>query len=326
MSALLAIVALIVGLAVLIAGADMLVRGAAQLARVMGLSAFAVGVTVVAFGTSAPELFASIGAALSGVPDLAVGNVVGSNIANILLILGVGAIMVPIGVHRRVRMTELPIMLAITAGATLLMIDHVITRVEGGLLAIGLLGYVLFIIKAHRVDIEHEGDDAIAHPKSIKMDLLLIGLGIAGLGLGAKGLVWGASELAIMVGVPAGVVGTTIVAFGTSLPELAATVRAAMSKESDMAVGNVVGSNIFNLLSVLGITALIQPLTTPSEMSLDIWMMLAVSTFLVILVLFRPALGRFLGTLFVLGYVAYIVLSFVRPDAVSGPLSGPITG
>lgn len=317
MSALLAILALIVGLAVLIAGADMLVRGAAQLARVMGLSAFAVGVTVVAFGTSAPELFASIGAAVSGVPDLAVGNVVGSNIANILLILGVGAIMAPIAVHRRVRIIELPIMLAITAGATILMIDHVITRVEGGLLAIGLLGYVFFIIKAHRVDIEHEGDDAIAHPKSLMMDLLLIGLGIVGLGLGAKGLVWGASELAVMVGVPAGVVGTTIVAFGTSLPELAATVRAAMSKESDMAVGNVVGSNIFNLLSVLGITSLIHPLAMPATIDVHIWTMLVVSIALVVLVAFRPAMGRLIGIVFVMVYVGYIITSFVRPDIVS---------
>lgn len=319
MSVLIAIVLLIIGLVVLIAGADMLVRGAAQLARVMGLSAFAIGVTVVAFGTSAPELFASIGAALQNVPDLAVGNVVGSNIANILLILGVGSIMVPIGVHRRVRRIELPIMLAITLGASMLMIDHMITRVEGAILFTGLLCYVLFIVKAHRVDIEHEGDEVVTHPKSVWVDMLLILGGIVGLGLGAKALVYGASHLALEVGVPAGVVGTTIIAFGTSLPELAATVRAAMSKESDMAVGNVVGSNIFNLLSVLGITSLVRPLTMPIDMDIHIWTMLGVSTFLVVLALIRPAMGRKIGILFVGVYLVYILASFLLPEIVSAP-------
>ena len=310
MSIVLAMVSLAVGLVVLIAGADMLVRGAAQLARVMGLSAFAIGVTVVAFGTSAPELFASLGAAVSGVPDLAVGNVVGSNIANILLILGVGAIMVPIAVHRRVRLVELPIMLGITITAAILMMDHQITRVEGAILFAGLIGYVVLIVKAHRVDIEHEGDEVAAHPKSIKIDLLMVLGGVIGLGLGAKALVYGASTLAELAGVGAGVVGTTIVAFGTSLPELAATVRAAMSKESDMAVGNVVGSNIFNLLSVLGITAMVSPLSMPESMDIHIWTMLGVSVFLVVLVLFRPALGRLIGVVFVAGYLVYMLASF----------------
>jgi len=310
MSIVLAMISLVVGLVVLIAGADMLVRGAAQLARVMGLSAFAIGVTVVAFGTSAPELFASLGAAVSGVPDLAVGNVVGSNIANILLILGVGAIMVPIGVHRRVRLIELPIMLGITIAAAILMMDHQITRVEGAILFAGLIGYVIFIVKAHRVDIEHEGDEAITHPKSIRMDILMVLGGVIGLGLGAKGLVYGASTLAELAGVGAGVVGTTIVAFGTSLPELAATVRAAMSKESDMAVGNVVGSNVFNLLSVLGITSMVSPLSMPGSMDIHIWTMLAVSVFLVVMVLFRPALGRLIGVVFVGGYLFYMLASF----------------
>jgi cation:H+ antiporter len=310
MSIVLAMMSLVVGLVVLIAGADMLVRGAAQLARVMGLSAFAIGVTVVAFGTSAPELFASLGAAVSGVPDLAVGNVVGSNIANILLILGVGAIMVPIAVHRRVRLIELPIMLGITIAAAILMMDHQITRVEGAILFTGLIGYVIFIVKAHRVDIEHEGDETITHPKSIRMDILMVLGGVIGLGLGAKGLVYGASTLAELAGVGAGVVGTTIVAFGTSLPELAATVRAAMSKESDMAVGNVVGSNVFNLLSVLGITSMVSPLSMPESMDIHIWTMLAVSVFFVVMVLFRPAMGRLIGVVFVGGYLFYMLASF----------------
>jgi len=321
---LIALVVLVVGLAVLIGSADMLVRGSAQMARVMGLSTFAIGVTVVAFGTSAPELFASIGAALQGVPDLAVGNVVGSNIANILLILGVGAIMVPIGVHQRVRNIELPIMLAISIGAALLMFDHRISRVEGLILVAGLISYVIFIVKSHRVEIEHEGDEVVTHPKSMYVDVLMILGGIVGLGLGAKGLVWGAGELAMMIGVPAGVVGTTIVAFGTSLPELAATVRAAMTKEADMAVGNVVGSNIFNLLSVLGITALVHPLTMPADMGVHVWAMLGVSVFLVVLVLVRPKMGRLIGVSFVVAYFFYVLVSFLGPDLLAnGSVVGP---
>ena len=311
MSAVIAFLALVVGLAVLIAGADMLVRGSAQLARVMGLSPFAIGVTVVAFGTSAPELFASIGAAIQDQPDLAVGNVVGSNIANILLILGVGAIMAPIHVQRRVRRIELPILIAITIGASVLMLDRLIARNEGVILVLGLIGYVIFIVKAHRVDIEHEGDEVVTHPKKVWIDILFILGGVVGLAVGAKALVYGASELALLVGVPAGVVGTTIVAFGTSLPELAATVRAAMSKNSDIAVGNVVGSNIFNLLSVLGITCVIHPLSMPAAMDMHIWIMLAVSLGFVTLMQVRPVIGRLTGCLFVVAYGIYVTVSLL---------------
>ncbi len=307
----LSLLALFGGLAVLIVGADMLVRGSAQLARALGLSSFAIGVTVVAFGTSAPELFASVGAAVQDVPDLAVGNVVGSNIANILFILGVGALVAPMVVHRRVCLIEIPLMLLITAAASVLMLDQVLGRVEGGILALGLIGYVAFIIKAHRVEIEHEGEEAAALPRPIKLDLLLISLGIASLAFGAWALVLGASDLALRAGVPTGVVGTTAVALGTSLPELAATVRAALARSSDIAVGNVVGSNIFNLLSVLGISALVRPLTMPEAMLTHVWVMVVVSLMLTVLMLIRPVLGRTVGMLFVLAYIAYVAAAFV---------------
>lgn len=310
MSPILAIVLLIVGLAVLIAGAEMLVKGAAQIATQLGLSQFAVGVTVVAFGTSAPEMFASVGAAVQGVPDLAVGNVVGSNIANILLILGIGALVAPIGVHRRVRMVELPIMVAITVAVVLLLLDHRLTRVEGGLLALGLIGYVIFIIRAHKEDIKDGLDEAVGKPKPIWIDLLLVVGGIIGLGLGAKALVAGASQLALSAGVSEGVVGTTIVAFGTSLPELAATIRAAINKQSDIAVGNVLGSNVFNLLSVLGVTALVSPLTMDTIMMDHVWIMLGVSVLLLGLCMVRPVLGRVSGVVFVAVYLAYVIVSY----------------
>ncbi len=311
MSMLLEILALIGGLAVLIAGADMLVRGAAQLARVFGLSPFAIGVTVVAFGTSAPELFASIGAALQDVEELAIGNVVGSNIANILLILGAGAMIAPIGIHRRVRLVELPIMLAITAGAAALLNDGVLTRADGVFLVVGLIAYVIFIVRAHRVDIEHEGEEVVTHPKSAWLDVLMVILGVVALGFGARALVYGATGVATRVGVSEGVVGTTIVALGTSLPELAATVRAAIGKSSDIAVGNVVGSNIFNLLSVLGITSIVHPLAMQAGLGVHIWIMLGVSLAMVFFALIKPAMGRLIGGAFLLLYAGYIAFAFV---------------
>ena len=305
------ILGLVAGLAILIVGADLLVRGAAQLARVLGLSPFAIGVTVVAFGTSAPELFASIGAALLDVEELAIGNVVGSNIANILLILGAGAIIAPIGIHRRVRLVELPIMLVITGLTVGLLLDSKLTRVDGALLAAGLIGYVVFIVRSHRVEIEHEGDEVVTHPKSAWLDVGMVVLGIVALGLGARALVFGATGVALRVGVSEGIVGPTVVALGTSLPELAATIRSVMAKQSDIAVGNVVGSNIFNLLSVLGITAMIHPLVASPSMEMHLWIMLSVSVLMVVFAMIRPAMGRLVGMCFLLLYGAYIAFAFV---------------
>lgn len=305
------VLGLVAGLAILIAGADLLVRGAAQLARVLGLSPFAIGVTVVAFGTSAPELFASIGAALQGVEELAIGNVVGSNIANMLLILGAGALIAPIKIHRRIRFVELPIMLGITALTIVLLLDDALSRLDGILLVAGLIAYVVFIVRAHRVDIEHEGEEVITHPRSAWIDVIMIVAGVCALGIGARALVYGATGIALRVGVSEGIVGTTIVALGTSLPELAATLRSAIAKESDIAVGNVVGSNIFNLLSVLGITSIITPLAMSQSMGIHLWIMLGISVAMVVFALIRSGMGRLVGTGFLLVYAAYIAYSFV---------------
>lgn len=305
------VLALIGGLAVLIAGADLLIRGAAQLARVFGLSPFAIGVTIVAFGTSAPELFASIGSALQNEDELAISNVVGSNIANILLILGAGALMVPISIDRRVRLVELPIMLGITCVAAALLNDATLSRFDGIILFLGLIAYVIFIIRAHRVEIEHEGEEVVTHPKSAWADVLMVVVGILALGLGAKALVYGATSVATQLGVSSGVIGMTIVALGTSLPELAATIRAAAGKSSDIAVGNVVGSNIFNLLSVLGITAIVHPLAMPNSQFIGIWLMLGVSVGIVIFALVHPRLGRPIGVTFLLLYAGYTAYAFL---------------
>lgn len=311
MDVFLQVLALIGGLAVLIAGADLLVRGAAQLARVFGLSPFAIGVTVVAFGTSAPELFASIGSALQNEDELAIANVVGSNVANILLILGAGAIMAPIAIHRRVRLVELPIMLGITLAAAALLNDSALSRTDGIILFAGLIAYVIFIVRTHKVEIEHEGEEVVTHPKSAWLDVMMVVLGILALGLGAKALVYGATGVATRMGVSSGVIGMTVVALGTSLPELAATIRAAVGKSSDIAVGNVVGSNIFNLLSVLGVTAIVHPLTMPDAQFKGIWIMLGVSVGMVILALVKPAMGRLIGGAFLLLYAVYTLYVFM---------------
>jgi len=311
MEVFLQVLALIGGLAILIAGADLLVRGAAQLARVFGLSPFAIGVTVVAFGTSAPELFASIGSALQNEDELAIANVVGSNIANILLILGAGAIMAPIAIHRRVRLVELPIMLGISLAAAALLNDSSLSRTDGIILFAGLIAYVIFIVRTHKVEIEHEGEEVVTHPKSAWLDVMMVVLGILALGLGAKALVYGATGVATRMGVSSGVIGMTVVALGTSLPELAATVRAAVGKSSDIAVGNVVGSNIFNLLSVLGVTAIVHPLAMPDAQFRGIWIMLGVSVGMVILALIKPAMGRLVGGAFLLLYAGYTLYVFM---------------
>ncbi len=317
MTQVLAILILLVGLAVLIVAADALVRGSAQLAKHLGLSPFAIGVTVVAFGTSAPELFACIGAAIQGETDLAIGNVVGSNIANIALILGIGGLIMPIAVHRRVRLVEIPLMCMVTIGAMVMLIDGVITRVEGGVLFAGLIAYVIYIVRSHKEDIEHGLEDAVAKIKPIWVDLVYVVAGIAGLGLGAKVLVMGSVDLAESIGIPAGVIGTTIVAFGTSVPELAATIRAAISKQADMAVGNIVGSNVFNLLSVLGVTAMVKPLWMDPSMGWHLWAMLGVAMLFMVWILVRPVIAKWSGLVLLAGYLVYVVVSYTGNPVVS---------
>lgn len=312
-----AIVILLVGLVVLIVAADALVRGSAQLAKHLGLSPFAIGVTVVAFGTSAPELFACIGAAVQGETDLAVGNVIGSNIANIALILGIGGLILPIAVNKRVRLVEIPLMCMVTIGAIVMLLDGVITRFEGVVLFAGLVSYVLYIVRSHKEDIEHGLEDAVAKIKPIWIDLIYVFAGIAGLAMGAKVLVMGSVDLAESIGIPAGVIGTTIVAFGTSVPELAATIRAAMSKQADMAVGNIVGSNVFNLLSVLGVTAMVKPLFMDSSMEWHLWVMLGVALLFMVWVLARPVIAKASGLVLLSGYLAYVIISYTVNPGVS---------
>jgi len=299
----LAIVLLVVGLAMLVVGADALVRGAAALARRIWISEFVVGVTVVAFGTSAPELFASGGAVLQGQTEIAIGNVVGSNIANILLILGAGAVMMPIAMHRSVRRVEIPIMAGITLAAWVMLLDEQVTRFEGLLLVLGLVVYIYSVVLRGKIDVTEELPEITG--TAMRDALLLIG-GMIGLAIGARALVLGAVAVAEKAGVPSGIIGATVIAFGTSLPELAATARAATARKSDIAVGNIIGSNVFNLLCVMGICALIKPLSMPGAMTIHLHTMGAVTLALVVYALIRGLIGRVTGVIFLTGYLAYV--------------------
>ena len=310
-----ALLALVLGLVFLVGGGELLVRGAAALALKANIPPLIIGLTVVSMGTSAPELFASVEAALEGHPGLAVGNVLGSNVANLALILGLTALIRPVTVDRMALRLDIPLML----GASLLFVavasDLEMTRSEGigALVLMGLFIASLFR-RAKQQDNPDDGDVSETGGWASKSVFALLGVILAGTGalyFGSEAFVDGASRFALHMGVSDHVIGMTVVAFGTSLPEIVASGMAAWRGQSDLAVGNVVGSNLFNLLLVLGTTATIMPLPMgPEVLSWDIWWVLGTAAALIPLALLgglrTPRLGRWQGGLFVLAYIVYI--------------------
>ena len=310
-----ALLALVLGLVFLVGGGELLVRGAAALALKANIPPLIIGLTVVSMGTSAPELFASVEAALEGHPGLAVGNVLGSNVANLALILGLTALIRPVTVDRMALRLDIPLML----GASLLFFavasDLEMTRSEGigALVLMGLFIASLFR-RAKQQDNPDDGDVSETGGWASKSVFALLGVILAGTGalyFGSEAFVDGASRFALHMEVSDHVIGMTVVAFGTSLPEIVASGMAAWRGQSDLAVGNVVGSNLFNLLLVLGTTATIMPLPMgPGVLSWDIWWVLGTAAALIPLALLgglrTPRLGRWQGGLFVLAYIVYI--------------------
>ena len=310
-----ALLALVLGLVFLVGGGELLVRGAAALALKANIPPLIIGLTVVSMGTSAPELFASVEAALEGHPGLAVGNVLGSNVANLALILGLTALIRPVTVDRMALRLDIPLML----GASLLFVavasDLEMTRSEGigALVLMGLFIASLFR-RAKQQDNPDDGDVSETGGWASKSVFALLGVILAGTGalyFGSEAFVDGASRFALHMEVSDHVIGMTVVAFGTSLPEIVASGMAAWRGQSDLAVGNVVGSNLFNLLLVLGTTATIMPLPMgPEVLSWDIWWVLGTAAALIPLALLSglrtPRLGRWQGGLFVLAYIVYI--------------------
>ena len=312
-----AAISIFAGLVLLLLGAEVMIRGAVALARRLDISPHVIGLTVIAFGTSAPELFVSLKAALQGSPGIAIGNVIGSNIANILLMIGTVGVVAPF-VCRGAPLRRDGLMLFV---ATMLFVaaamHGVIERWHGVVMVILLVSYLYYCYRSER----GENSDQTVHAKEVeefdhlpktvsKASLFTLG-GLAAVLFGADLLVDGAIEVARFAGVSETVIGITVVAVGTSLPELATTIVAALRRHSDVALGNIIGSNIFNTLGILGVVAIVSPLPVPPEvLSLDLWVMMAVTVIFIVMAIRLPAFSRPWAVMFFVAYVTFITNQF----------------
>ncbi len=318
---------LILGLAVLTAGAEFMVRGSSRLAAAMGISPLVVGLTVVAFGTSAPELVVCLHSSLSGQPDVAIGNVVGSNILNVLLILGLSAVIIPLRVAQQLIRIDVPLMVGLSCLVLLLGFDGAIGRIDGLLLTGGLIIYTLWAILSSRkeqagIQNEYEAEfgsgTKVHNARNVGANLFLFLVGLGLLVLGSHWFVHSAVQIARQFGVSELVIGLTIVAAGTSMPEVATSVVAAIRGERDIAVGNVVGSNIFNILGVLGVSSLASPGGIPVSvlaLQLDIPVMVAVAIACMPVFFTGHVIARWEGVMFLFYYLAYTASLFIAATA-----------
>jgi len=320
------------GLAALVVGADILVRGASRLALSFGISPLVVGLTIVAFGTSAPEMAVSAGAVLNGQTGLAMGNVVGSNIFNVLFILGLSALIAPLVVHVQLIRQEVPILIGASLLLLILSLDGRISLLDGGLFFGLLLAYTVFLVVQSRretqaaqaeFDAELHAPPAGAWDARLPVQIALIVAGLGLLVLGSDWLVTSAVAFAQALGVSDLVIGLTIVAAGTSMPEVATSVAAALKGERDIAVGNVVGSSTFNILGCLGLSGLVAGgaglAVAPSLLAFDIWVMLAVALACLPIFLSGREIARWEGAVFLgyyAAYVSYLLLAAQQHDAL----------
>ena len=301
----------ILGLGLLIGGAELMVRGSSRIAATLGISPLVVGLTVVAFGTSAPELAVTAAASFRGDADLALGNVVGSNVLNVLLILGASALVTPLLVEKRLVRLEVPFMVGVTALVVLLSLNGSISRTEGALLAAGGVAYtVVLVVRARAVGRPPDGAGAArdASGRSVLLNGLMAVAGLALLVIGSDWIVNGAEAMAAALGIPELVVGLTVVAAGTSLPELATSVVASLQGQRDIAVGNIIGSNIFNLLIVLGTASIISPVGVEvplSALTFDLPIMLVVAAACLPIFITGLRIDRLEGFIFLGFYVIY---------------------
>lgn len=303
------------GFVALYYGADWLVKGSSALALRFGLPPLLVGLTVVAYGTSSPEMVVSVIASLRGEGDLAIGNVVGSNILNIGLILGLTALITPLRMEFQLLKFDAPFMLAVSGLFLWLFRDFQIDRWEGVLLiglAVTYTAASIFIAKRTATPrVEEQYQDEVAAissgtgPSLGKMTLFIIG-GLAVLIAGSRAFVIGASDLARMWGVSEALIGLTIVSIGTSLPELASSLIAAVRKQADIAVGNIIGSNIFNILAIGGVASVVKPITAPGIASLDLWVMIAMALAFLFVAFTGFVIRRWEGVLLLIGYCGYL--------------------
>lgn len=307
------IVLLIIGLIVLIVGGDYLVRGSSSIALRLHLSPLVVGLTIVAFGTSAPELLISIQSALKGSPDLVMGNVVGSNICNLALVLGLTAVINPVKVQINSIRFDWPMTMGASILLYLIVREGSIAAFEGILFLIIIISYLIFIIQQSRKETKAnisagDKDEIPEMPsKQIWKDLVFIAIGCVGLYFGSEWFVNSAKELALSIGVEERVVGLTVVALGTSLPELVTAAVASYKGQTDLALGNLMGSNIFNILSILGITSIIREIHVHIDiLNKDIIWMLMITLMILPLMIMRREIGRVDGFILLLVYAVYI--------------------
>ncbi|WP_420393430.1 calcium/sodium antiporter [Acuticoccus sp.] len=295
------------GLFGLLLGGELLVRGASAVAVRLGISPLVVGVVIVGFGTSAPELVTCVRAALAGAPGIAVGNIVGSNIANILLILGAAALMMPFVTSRTAVMRDGVIVIVTALAFLAVSLTGTIGRAAGAVFVLGLIAYLVIAIRADRQAPASTADVPAERATPLALSLAFLVLGLVGVVLGAEYLVAGAVEVAQRYGVSEEVIGLTMVAVGTSLPELATSIVAALRNQSAIALGNVLGSNIYNTVGIGGITALVQPVPVSASMQrFDIPLMVAVSVLLVLVVATGKRVTRWEGALLLALYGGYI--------------------
>ena len=319
MHPLLAFLLVAVGILVLGYGGDLLVRGAVTIAKAARVAPAVIGLTIVSMGTSLPELTVSLAASFRGVTDIAVGNVVGSNIFNVCVVLGVAALLMPMRVHGSAVKLEWPFMFLASFQLLLLARDGVVDRLEGGFFVVGLALFTAYAVRLGRTevvgeeasDLEREVSsfEARGPDRTVGGALLLITGGIVLLVVGGEVLVRGAVSLARAAGLTERIIGLTIVAVGTSAPELATSIVAARRGQSEIALGNVIGSNIFNVLAIVGVTAVVRPLPVSDAMlSSDIWWMLATSLALFPMMRSRFIVGRLEGGTLLAAYVLYVTL------------------
>jgi cation:H+ antiporter len=312
---------LIIGFVLLLKGADLLVDGASSIARRLNVSDLVIGLTVVAFGTSTPELFVNIIASLRGTTDIAIGNVLGSNICNVFLILGVSSMIYPLSVTKGTVWKEIPLSLLAALLLGILANDHLIdkrdpsalTRIDG---LVFLSFFIIFLYYSFSIAKRIEGmeEHVPAKEHGLGKSLLLVILGLIGLTLGGKWIVDGAVHLATRFGMSQSLLGLTIVAVGTSLPELATSAMAAYKKNVEIAVGNVVGSNIFNIFFVLGISSIIKPLPLQTKNNVDIGVVILASLFLFFAMFTgkKRSLDRWEGIIFLALYAGYVLFLIVQ--------------
>ena len=315
-----AIIFLVIGFVLLVKGADYFVDGASGIAKKLRIPSIVIGLTIVAFGTSAPELAVSMSAAIKGSNDIAIGNVVGSNIFNTLVVLGASAAITPVIVKKDIIKVDYPISLIFTLLLGIFCLDKLfgaenmtISRVDGIILLLCFAGFMFIVIRdglRHRDKDEHELN--VEKEKPVWLILILSIVGLAGIILGGDMSVEGAKEIARCFGLSEALIGLTVVALGTSLPELVTSIVAAKKGESDIAVGNVVGSNIFNILLILGVSATILPMKVSTTYIYDIGILLAISVVFFIPMAIKKKVSRGMGAIMVLTYVLYTAYLILR--------------